>query len=187
MYRRMTGDRGLTLVELLITVVITGLIGTATAGSFLIFMTSTRDSGDEQAIARDQFWLASWWLADAQSAEAWDTGAVGVTCLDVPGDDANTSQPVVQLRWGDAEAEPSTPEHEANYRAERTSTEEPWQLVRYYCESGDPASRAVVVRSLSLSPAPEISPLWDRITIRVTSAIDDTSTLEATGGPHVTP
>jgi prepilin-type N-terminal cleavage/methylation domain-containing protein len=49
---RMSGDRGLTLVEMLITMVITGMIGAATAGAFLIFMTSSRDSGAEQATTR---------------------------------------------------------------------------------------------------------------------------------------
>jgi hypothetical protein len=93
---------------------------------------------------------------------------------------------VVQLRWGDAEAEPPTTEYEADYRAERSSTDDPWQLVRYFCESGQTASRAVVVQALSLSPAPSISQSSGRITIRVTSALDDESTLEATGGPHVT-
>ncbi|MEZ4501086.1 MAG: type II secretion system protein [Dehalococcoidia bacterium] len=183
----MTGDAGVTLVELMIAIVITGFIGSATAGSFLVFMTSSERSGDEQAIARDQFWLNSWFLADAQSAEAWTTSPGSPTCLDVPGDDAD-HQAVAQLSWGDESADPATPEYEANYRAERASSDEPWQLVRYFCESGQSASRALVVLSLSLTPAPSIDPTPSgRITFRLTSGIDDTSELVATGGPHVGP
>jgi len=182
----MTGERGLTLVEMLVVLVITGFIGVATGGAFLVFMTTNEGSQDDQAIARDQFWLNSWFLADAQSAEAWGDGS-GESCPNVPPDAPDTSQPVAWLHWGDEGGDPPTPEYHVNYRAERASTEEPWQLVRYFCESGEPASRAVVVHSLSLSPAPSIGEQNGRLTFELTSAVDDATVLEATGGRHVGP
>ena len=180
-------DGGFTLVEVLVSLVITGMIALAVGGAFVLFMSTNERSLDQQAIARDQFWLSSWFLADAQSATEFAAGAeVEVDC-GVP-EESDTSRNVVQLRWADETSETPT-EYEVNYRAQRASTDEPWRLDRFFCEAGTEAERVTVVQALAdtLTFPPSIEEDSARLTIRLTSAIDDVTQLEATGGRHVIP
>jgi prepilin-type N-terminal cleavage/methylation domain-containing protein len=182
-------DGGFTLIEVLVSLVITGMIALAVGGAFVLFMSTNERSLDQQAIARDQFWLSSWFLADAQSATEFAADEeVAVSCDGVPGYEPDTSRNVVQLRWADETSETPT-EYEVNYRAQRASTDEPWRLDRFFCEGGTEAERVTVVQALAdtLTFPPSIEEESARLTIRLTSAIDDVTQLEATGGRHVTP
>lgn len=140
---RCRGDRGLTLVELLFTVVLLGVISGAIATIMFVFFRANRSTADSLANSGYAQTLATWFPADVQSAEpsaSFGTESAGngdTGCQ--PGDLApyGTNELRLVLYPGDSPMVVS-------YRVDAANE----QLLRVTCSGGGSPKRQVMVQGV---------------------------------------
>ncbi len=136
----MVGDDGLTLPEVLMTVIMLGVIMSAIAGALLVTIGPDQQATDRLVASHDGQLLALHLPQDLQSADPTvaDT-APGVT-IACSGTVAGTN--VLRLSWNQ-----QTTSYAVSYRT--VPVDDKWQLVRYACTNAGPVSRLVVAHDLA--------------------------------------
>ena len=179
--RRQRRDRGVTLPELLITIVITGTLVTAMATATMVIINQNDNSEGRVNNARSETAVGIWMPSDLASAEDVDTSPGASPCGTLCPPDVNVSgSNALMLTWhgyieGDTEAIPTTTV--VSYRYVQVGDE--WQIIRVECYSvGDGAPDCSQITMLhNVDPPPPgteyfpgvTSPTWVML---VTLAVD---------------
>lgn len=173
--RRRGGDSGLTLVELMISIVILGLVTSATVVALYSSLSSSNHITQRLRESNDAQIISAWLVRDAQAAGGTNptSGAVdstlGVT-LNSGGGCATAGTPVVSFRWVDRTATTADTKVSA-YSTDGTN------LVRSQCVNGGAASVAtlgqhVASATASCAPAANCPGLPTSVTVTITEAAD---------------
>lgn len=135
---RRHSDRGLTLTELLVSVIVMAIVSTAVLGSIVAFFRIHESVTERVTESRDLQRLIDYLSADVASARIVLTDPVKMTTPCGSGDDK-----VLYLSW-----------YEEFGGVEYTSRVTYWQnggnggeLVRYQCQNSDAASRLVIAKA----------------------------------------
>lgn len=143
------GDGGVTLVELLVTAAIAGLVMPVLTGALLIGWKTTDETVASLSDSRNRLLLPSTFTRDVQSAVSVDTSAADSTCTQA-GDTV-----VVRLRWTETPASGPSVAQVAAYVTRAGSGET--LLERRYCDdtTGSMALRSSVslVHGVSGTPS----------------------------------
>lgn len=129
-------DAGVTLIELLVAMTISGLIAAVIAGAFAVGVKTTDDSNKRLAGSQGAQLASAVFAGDVQSSS-------GVIALGATPCSGGTPT-VADLRWTDVDATPTTIAKRAEYSCQTVGTQR--QLVRrYYENSATPLSTVVLV------------------------------------------
>ncbi len=156
--RRLRGDAGLTLVELLAASAITALIAPVITSALVVGWRTTDDTVERLGANRDRLLVPSLLTRDVQAAEAVETS--GATCL-LPGDSL-----VVRLTWTETDAVGGVVDRAASWVQ---TPGPPRYLERRYCADGssvtssasashDAATVAVTCRAVPGGPTGACAP-----------------------------
>jgi prepilin-type N-terminal cleavage/methylation domain-containing protein len=149
--RRARGDDGLTLVELIITILIVGVVMTAVAGALTVMLRTEGSSSGRLEESRGTQQLTTYFAQDVQSTpfsgdDTDPTATSFCTAGSAPAPNAN----VIRMYWTEAIPNgPAAQTYYASYRYEREGTD--WVLARYGCTDSDfTPKRLVVARGLTV-------------------------------------
>lgn len=198
---RRRAERGMTLVEALVAVVLTGMITAAIAGALMVTLGPDQQAADRLASAHDAQQVALYLPDDVQSATAVDLAAS--SSPPCSGTEPGTN--ALLLGW--LQSVPASTAYSVSYRVETVDGER--RLTRFACQGTAAADRVVVVRGLDADrpgdPAITATSVGRRVTLRfrttdgvvatssglrrtpptvctITSRALSTSTVSATGG-----
>ncbi|MFA5890348.1 MAG: prepilin-type N-terminal cleavage/methylation domain-containing protein [Actinomycetota bacterium] len=133
----MRRDEGFTLVELVITMVILGIIGAAISTAIVVGLRTTDATQTRLAQSHDRQMTPAFFITDVQSSD--DVSLSDTTCSGVI--------PVVRFQWTDQGVVKV-----AAYAIVAAENER--QLRRYYCEDSVVINTSSVVHNLSVSVNP---------------------------------
>lgn len=139
-------DAGMTLVELLVATMISGLLATAIAAAFTVGVRTTDTANQRLAGSQGAQLATSYFPTDVESATTVTPG--GTPCT-------GGTPTVATLSWSDLPASGASVAKQAVYTC--LSDGSTFNLVRQYSENGVLVSQAVVVRAVtaaSLTCAP---------------------------------
>ena len=153
-------EEGFTLVELLVTTMILGVVVGAVAASLIVGLKTTDDTNQRLAESHDAQMAAVYFAADAQNAD--DVSLSDGACGGVP---------VVRFLW--SEASPAI-QKVASYAVVTSGAER--RLVRHYCENGVLVRDVVIAHELgttdpavACTPVPACTPTSGGVSISVTT------------------
>jgi prepilin-type N-terminal cleavage/methylation domain-containing protein len=174
-------EAGFTLVELLITMTILGIIMSSIVAALVFGFKTQGDAGNRMALSHDEQLLSLYFPSDVQSADSIsgaDLAAGTATgCSSAPLAGGNN---VLHLQW----TNPSGGFLAASYRAEQPAASS-WQLTRYSCVVGSAAKATVVVHNLASSAAATATLVGNKVALSATNAISgQTHTFKISGTPR---
>jgi prepilin-type N-terminal cleavage/methylation domain-containing protein len=165
---RSLGDAtGFTLVELLVTIAILGIIMTPLSAAFVLAIRTSEASNNRIANANDAEILTVFFPPDVHAAgdEAGDVavgGAAGTTCSGIP-------NVAVLSGRGQETAAGSTSTWTSAYAVDATGPES-WRLVRAHCVDGGAPETFTVAHNLASSSAASAATDGRRVTLTVQGA-----------------
>lgn len=168
-------DRGFTLTEVIIVVVIIGIISVAIGSVFSVIVRTTPSTEARADDARSLLGLSTWLPPDVNSTPKTPTGSVdaegaafdrrptaGTTCSS-----GNDGTNLLKLRW--TETISGTVRYDVSYRlAERPAG---WQIIRVSCTNGGAPS--VINLTAGLPPVAATPTLENKGPVNVTYKVDD--------------
>lgn len=168
-------ESGFTLVEMLIAIVILGIIVVPITGALVVTLRTTDETSNRMVASNDAQLLSFWLPGDIQSTGN-DTLNANVL------DDDTVYPPTVstecsgrtnalRLEWVEQGASGST--YDAAYAVVQAASGS-WQLIRYFCVDGGPATSHVVARNLAGASAVSVSESGQTLTMTVTAAATPT-------------
>jgi prepilin-type N-terminal cleavage/methylation domain-containing protein len=152
MTRRQRSDEGFTLIELIISVVITSFITLVIASCIIVGLKTTDATAARLAESHDAQMLSTYLVADVQSAsESGVNTAAGTSSGCGPAGDEGSytsDSNVLRFSWTQTEPAPAV-DYTASYRLAKNSSTGEWQLRRNACKDGAAATSTVVARQLA--------------------------------------
>lgn len=149
-------ERGYTLIELLLSVMLMGVIVAAISGALVVMFTATAETTDRLSESPDLQIAAAYFGSDGQSATALNSQHCGPA----------TATRAISFSWTDPGSDPATPTgdtgRKVSYVVEAVGTQK--QLVRYSCvvpaTGAESVDRTIVVNYLrpTTSPTAACSP-----------------------------
>jgi prepilin-type N-terminal cleavage/methylation domain-containing protein len=155
-------EAGFTLVELLITIVISGIIMGPIAASLLVGLRTSDETSNRLAGSSDAQLLSIWLPPDVQSA-----GGVAGDVSTSSNTDCSGVTNTLRLQWRETSGS-TTSTYVAAYAVRPNGTE--WRLVRYQCLNGGTATEHVVARNLANASAASASVNGTKVSMTVTEA-----------------
>jgi prepilin-type N-terminal cleavage/methylation domain-containing protein len=144
----MQDDRGFTLVELLVAIVILGVVVAAISASIIVGLKTTDRTSQRLAESHDAQMVSSFFATDVESAT--DVSLTDTAC-------SGGSTVVVRFSWTESDSPSTTVDHVASYVIEQDPAGTPGaekRLVRRSClGSGLAPAGAVVVAHMPLTAA----------------------------------
>lgn len=144
-------DSGFTLVELLVSVSITGVIALVIAACIIVGLKTTNATATRLAESHDAQILSTYLVADVQSVSetGYSTVSSTPTGCGPAGDESQfgSSKNVLTMSWIQSQPGPAT-SYVAAYRSAKNLATAEWQLLRYACTNGGAATDIVVARQL---------------------------------------
>jgi large repetitive protein len=144
-------DDGFTLIELVITMVIVGIVMTAIVGALVVMLRTDAGATARLDETRGTQQLTTYFATDVQStgygSDTTTPTTASVCTVSAPTPNANA----VQMTWTEVIPNGTSSTYYVSYRYEPLGTD--WVLVRYACKAGALApTRIVVARSLAAPP-----------------------------------
>jgi len=158
-------DRGFTLVELLIVVVVMGTLMAVLTTAVIVALRTTPDTETRVDDARGVQGLVTWLPQDVDAAapDGFDRATTAWPCAaPAPTDSHN----VLTIRWTETAA--TTTNYAASYRYERKGSA--WTMARYYCVAGGSATRNNLTNDLAKPWDNTFPPAW---TTMCSEVVDD--------------
>jgi prepilin-type N-terminal cleavage/methylation domain-containing protein len=158
-------DRGVTLVETLVVIVVMGVITVPIAASIIIALKTTGSSTTRFSESHDRQQVEVYLSRDVASSSSPPSFNTTGTCV-------TTSPSVVVLKWTGTQLDNSVPattllqSYEADYVFDATAR----RLTRHLCQGGGAASLVTVASSLSSSVAPTASASGKSVTMVLTDS-----------------
>ena len=158
-------EGGFTLVELLVSIAIMGIIIVPIAASLFLGLRTSDETANRLAGSNDAQLLSSWLPPDVQSAGNQSGDVVATPTVNT---DCSGVNNVLRLRWRATEVAGGTSTtYVAAYAITQASTGE-YRLVRSYCVGTAAAVPHVVARNLAGPSAVAISTSGTKVTMTVT-------------------
>lgn len=155
-------ERGFTLIEMLTSITVMGIVFAGVGGGVLIALRTTDKTRDRVAQSTDGQLTSAYFVTDIQSAENVSIIAADVyNCGGTP-TPANAPLPLIRFKWTDPGAPQSTTSttsagisNEASYVVETINGER--RLERRLCSGSNPVFVQPMARSLRVLPSPSAS------------------------------
>jgi prepilin-type N-terminal cleavage/methylation domain-containing protein len=166
--RRARGERGFTLVELMLSIVISGIILAPITAGVIVGLRTTAETSNRLSGSNDAQLLAAWLTPDIQSTgnQAGDVVAAPTANTECSGVSNR-----LRLKW--RETNGTTTTYVAAY-AVVAGVDGRWYLKRYYCVNGGAATVHIVNRNLASSTAATATTSSQKVTMTVTEATTPT-------------
>ena len=144
--RRLSGDDGLTAIELVIAMLVLAIIMVPLVGSFVIGLATTSQSAQETTNSSDAQILAAFFDGDVASSQV--VNPAGASC-------GTAGTAVLSLRWNDSGAATVV-----SYRSVQDNTDQVdlqvttnvFRLERVACTNGSVTDTSIVARQLAAQP-----------------------------------
>ena len=162
MRRATAREDGFTLVELLMSIVISGIILGPIAASLLVGLRTSDETSNRLVGSNDAQMLSVWLTPDIQSAGG-QSGDVATSS----NTDCSGISNVLRLRWRETSGSTTTT-YNAAYAVSQTDGE--WRLIRYLCVDSGSATTHVVARNLASSSAATATANGTKVSMTVTEA-----------------
>lgn len=142
-------DAGVTLIELLITITILGVIIGALGGGLIVAFRFTGETKNRLATSHDAQITAAYFAADMASAE---TVGTGLSC-------GSEGTPVMSMEWTDPGSDASDTDDDVEITVSYVVVQESGetQVVRRLCEDGVEDSTAIMAHLLDPDTAPSVT------------------------------
>lgn len=161
-------DRGFTLVELLVSIVILAVITGPIATAIIISLRTTTEAGSRLERSQDVELATSTFASDVQSAAVVKAGAGSPAC---------GSAPLLSFEWSDLGLTPAVG-HVISYTLAGAGAAK--ELVRHHCESGVDSARTLAHNVASVSAPVCESPLGGAVSCPTSASSPETVTLTLT-------
>lgn len=162
MTRRLRDESGFTLVELLITIAILGVVIAPLTAALIVALRTTDETSNRLAGSNDAQLLSIWLPGDIQSAGNQSGDIVAAPTANT---ECSGVTNLLRLRW--RETQSTTTTYVAAY-AIRSGPDGTWRLVRYSCVNGGAATTHVVARNLAATSAGSVSVTGTKVAVTLT-------------------
>lgn len=155
--KRESDQRGFTLLEVMVAIVILALITGALAGAFVTGVGSSVKTDEVLNRSVDAERIGHAWTRDVQNVDPDGVNALGAGCGSRTAPGSQVERLIVSFSWDTASSVGAgVPTKTASWVAVGTGTET--SLVRRYCENGSPISEEELARKIG-TPGSDVSSL----------------------------
>ena len=175
MIKRLRGEAGMTLVELMMAMTIMTIIMVPVTAGLLVGLRTTDETRTRLVGSDDAQTLAQWLPADIASTGSQSGDVVATPTSNT---DCSGLSNALRLKWRETQGS-TTNTYVAAYAIVQNGAGD-YQLVRYFCTNSGTAATHVVARHLASSSAVSVSTSGTKISMTVSEANTPTETTNYT-------